>query len=226
MTKKITIAQQAVKTFESLWTVQQRVDEKVSRLQISQPFYELFEHNNQNPYFELQIKCAEITDTYEHLLFLIADIPTKHSTIKNEINQIIESQRLKQNAIDLDIDKFYAKYLPNSNKITAKIIAINYIELFKQTSWLWSNCDIKTTKRNLQSLYQAKLIEKHIEIPFLDMTPNAKDLFKNVKKLGSRILELEVGKKTVRLELETYRTFLELRNQLTNNVIDVILTIK
>jgi hypothetical protein len=226
MTKKIQLAQQLLNTYDSLLIVQQKIDEKLSNLLKSQPFYDLFEHDKSHPYFELQNKSSELIDTFERLLYLIADIKAARSIIKDDVAQIVQNQKHSGRTMCLGIDVIIARYSSSIKKITAKNVALQYVELFRQASWLWSNCDKKSVENKLLNVNSNKSFKKHLEVPFIDVVPDAKSLLKEIKKIGSLILKVEIETSNVRNELEKQRTFLALSNQLSDNVIDVVLLLK
>jgi len=93
----------------------------------------------------------------------------------------------------------------SQRKIQALKLGEKVTNVYESATWLWSFCDLKATKAQLEKLHSKKLIKRNLEVPYININAECRNAVKDIKKLAAMLLNLTVKGKSVRLELDAKR---------------------
>ena len=200
------IAKQTAKTYQSVLLVRKVAQDKLDALLASQATYTLFEHNETHPYYGQLDNAKRFVDGFEELAGLIIGVDAGNGTIAFELDKIQATLIFNDKDIDESIEALRALPKANQRKIQALKLGEQVTSVYESATWLWSFCDLKATKAQLEKLHSKKLIKRHLEVPYININAECRTAVKDVKKLAAMLLNLTVKGKSVRLELEAKRS--------------------
>ena len=200
------IAKQTAKTYQSVLLVRKVAQDKLDALLASQATYTLFEHNETHPYYGQLDNAKRFVDRFEELACLVSGVDTGNGTIAFELDKIQATLIVNDKEKDESIEALRALPKANQRKIKALKLGEQMTSVYESATWLWSFCDLKATKAQLEKLHSKKLIKRHLEVPYININAECRTAVKDVKKLAAMLLNLTVKGKSVRLELEAKRS--------------------
>lgn len=200
------IAKQTAKTYQSVLLVRKVAQDKLDALLASQATYTLFEHNETHPYYGQLDNAKRFVDRFEELACLVSGVDTGNGTIAFELDKIQATLIVNDKEKDDGIEALRALPKANQRKIQALKLGEQVTSVYESATWLWSFCDLKATKAQLEKLHSKKLIKRHLEVPYININAECRTAVKDVKKLAAMLLNLTVKGKSVRLELEAKRS--------------------
>ena len=196
------IAKQTAKTYQSVLLVRERAQDKLNALLASQAAYTLFEHNETHPYYGQLERSKRFVDGFEELAGLVSGVDAGNGTIAFELDKIQATLIVNDKEKDESIEALRALPKANQRKIKALKLGEQMTSVYESATWLWSFCDLKATKAQLEKLHSKKLIKRHLEVPYININAECRNAVKDVKKLAAMLLNLTIKDKSVRLELE------------------------
>ena len=196
------IAKQTAKTYQSVLLVRKVAQDKLDALLASQATYTLFEHNETHPYYGQLESAKRFVDGFEELACLVLGVDAGNGTIAFELDKIQETLIVNDKDIDESIEALRALPKANQRKIQALKLGEKVADVYENATWMWSFCDLKATKAQLEKLHSKKLIKRHLEVPYININSECRNAVKDVKKLAAMLLNLTVKGKSVRLKLE------------------------
>jgi hypothetical protein len=199
------IAKQTAKTYQSVLLVRERAQDKLDALLASQAAYTLFEQDETHPYYAQVVNAQNFVDRFEELASLVIGVDAGNGTIAFELDKIQATLMVNDKDKDESIEALRALPKANQRKIQALKIGEKVTNVYESATWLWSFCDLKATKAQLEKLHSKKLIKRHLEVPYLNINAECRNAVKDVKKLAAMLLNLTVKGKSVRLELDAKR---------------------
>jgi hypothetical protein len=196
------IAKQTAKTYQSVLLVRKVAQDKLDALLASQAAYTLFEHDETHPYYGQLESAKKFVDRFEELAGLVLGVDAGNGTIALELDKIQAMLIVNNKDKDESIEALRALPKANQRKIQALKLGEQVTNVYESATWLWSFCDLKATKAQLEKLHEKKQIKRHLEVPYININAECRNAVKNVKKLAAMLLNLTVKGKSVRLELE------------------------
>ena len=196
------IAKQTAKTYQSVLLVRKRAQDKLDALLASQAAYTLFEHNETHPYYGQLESAKRFVDGFEELAGLVLGVDAGNGTIAFELDKIQATLIVNDKDKDESIEALRALPKATQRKIQALKLGEKVADVYENATWMWSFCDLKATKAQLEKLHSKKLIKRHLEVPYININAECRNAVKDVKKLAAMLLNLTVKGKSVRLELE------------------------
>ena len=196
------IAKQTAKTYQSVLLVRERAQDKLNALLASQAAYTLFEHNETHPYYGQLDRSKKFVDGFEELAGLVSGVDAGNGTIAFVLDKIQATLIVNDKDKDESIEALRALPKANQRKIQALKLGEKVADVYETATWIWSFCDLKATKAQLEQLHSKKLIKRHLEVPYININAECSNAVKDVKKLAAMLLNLTVKGKSVRLELE------------------------
>ena len=196
------IAKQTAKTYQSVLLVRERAQDKLNALLASQAAYTLFEHNETHPYYGQLERSKKFVDGFEELAGLVSGVDAGNGTIAFELDKIQATLIVNDKDKDESIEALRALPKANQRKIQALKLGEKVADVYETATWIWSFCDFKATKAQLEKLHSKKLIKRHLEVPYININAECRNAVKDVKKLAAMLLNLTIKDKSVRLELE------------------------
>ena len=196
------IAKQTAKTYQSVLLVRERAQDKLNALLASQAAYTLFEHNETHPYYGQLERSKKFVDGFEELAGLVSGVDAGNGTIAFELDKIQATLIVNDKDKDESIEALRALPKANQRKIQALKLGEKVADVYETATWIWSFCDLKATKAQLEKLHSKKLIKRHLEVPYININAECRNAVKDVKKLAAMLLNLTIKDKSVRLELE------------------------
>lgn len=194
--------QLTAKTYQSVLLVRKVAQDKLNALLASQAAYTLFEHNETHPYYG-QLESAErFVDGFEELAGLVIGVDAGNGTIAFELDKIQATLIVNDKDKDESIEALRALPKATQRKIQALKLGEKVVDVYETATWIWSFCDLKATKAQLEKLHSKKLIKRHLEVPYININVECRSAIKDIKKLAAMLLNLTVKGKSVRLELE------------------------
>jgi hypothetical protein len=200
------IAKQTVKTYQSVLLVRKKAQDKLDALLASQAAYTLFEQDETHPYYAQVVNAQNFVDRFEELASLVLGVDAGNGTIAFELDKIKATLMVNDKDIDEGIEELRALPKAAQRKIQALKISTQVASVYESATWLWSFCDLKATKAQLEKLHSKKLIKRHLEVPYININAECRNAVKDVKKLAAMLLNLTVKGKSVRLELAAKRS--------------------
>jgi hypothetical protein len=137
---------------------------------------------------------------------LIIGVDAGNGTIAFELDKIQATLIVNDKDKDESIEALRALPKANQRKIQALKLGEQVTSVYESATWLWSFCDLKATKAQLEKLHSKKLIKRHLEVPYININAECRTAVKDVKKLAAMLLNLTIKGKSVRLELEAKRS--------------------
>jgi hypothetical protein len=202
MATAIRIAKQTAKTYQSVLLVRERAQDKLDALLASQAAYTLFEHDETHPYYGQLESAKKFVDRFEELAGLVFGVDAGNGTIALELDKIQATLIVNNKDKDESIESLRALPKASQRKIQALKLGEQVTSVYESATWLWSFCDLKATKAQLEKLHEKKQIKRHLEVPYININAECRNAVKDVKKLAAMLLNLTVKGKSVRLELE------------------------
>jgi hypothetical protein len=196
------IAKQTTKTYQSVLVVRERAQDKLDALLASQAAYALFEHDETHPYYAQLKNAKRFVASFEELTSLVLGVDVGNGTIAFEVDKIQATLIVNDKDKDESIEALRAFPNANQRKIQAFKIVEQVSSVYESATWLWSFCDLKATKAELEILHGKKQVKRHLEVPYININTECRTAVKDVKKLAAMLLNLTVKGKSVRLELE------------------------
>lgn len=196
------IAKQTAKTYQSVLLVRERAQNKLDALLASQAAYTLFEHDDAHPYYGQLESAKRFVDRFEELVGLVLGVDAGNGTIAFELDKIQATLIVNDKDIDESIEALRALPKATQRKIQALKLGEKVADVYETATWIWSFCDLKATKAQLEKLHSKKLIKRHLEVPYININVECRSAVKDIKKLAAMLLNLTVKGKSVRLELE------------------------
>ena len=196
------IAKQTAKTYQSVLLVRERAQDKLDALLASQAAYTLFEHDETHPYYGQLESAKKFVDRFEELAGLVLVVDAGNGTIALELDKIQATLIVNDKDKDESIEALCALPKASQRKIQALKLGEQVTSVYESATWLWSFCDLKATKAQLEKLHEKKQIKRHLEVPYININAECRNAVKDVKKLAAMLLNLTVKGKSVRLELE------------------------
>ena len=196
------IAKQTAKTYQSVLLVRERAQDKLDALLASQAAYTLFEHDETHPYYGQLDNAKKFVDRFEELAVLVLGVDAGNGTIALVLDKIQATLIVNNKDKDESIEALRALPKASQRKIQALKLGEQVTSVYESATWLWSFCDLKATKAQLEKLHSKKLIKRHLEVPYININVVWRSAVKDVKKLAAMLLNLTVKGKSVRLELE------------------------
>ena len=196
------IAKQTAKTYQSVLLVRERAQDKLDALLASQAAYTLFEHDETHPYYGQMESAKKFVDRFEELAGLVLGVDAGSGTIALELDKIQATLIVNNKEKDESIEALRALPKASQRKIQALKLGEQVTSVYESATWLWSFCDLKATKAQLEKLHEKKQIKRHLEVPYIHINAECRNAVKDVKKLAAMLLNLTVKGKSVRLELE------------------------
>jgi hypothetical protein len=200
------IAKQTAKTYQSVLLVRERAQDKLDALLASQAAYTLFEHDETHPYYGQLESAKRFVDRFEELAGLLLGVDAGNGTIALELDKIQATLIVNNKDKDENIEALRALPKASQRKIQALKLGEQVTSVYESATWLWSFCDLKATKAQLEKLHEKKLVKRHLEVPYININAECRNAVKDVKKLAAMLLNLTVKGKSVRLELEAKRS--------------------
>jgi hypothetical protein len=200
------IAKQTAKTYQSVLLVRERAQDKLDALLASQAAYALFEHNETHPYYAQVVNAQNFVDRFEELTSLVLGVDVGNGTIAFEIDKIQATLITNDKEKDESIEALRALPKANQRKIQALKIGEQVTNVYESATWLWSFCDLKATKAQLEMIHGKKQVKRHLEVPYININAECRNAVKDVKKLAAMLLNLTIKGKSVRLKLEAMRS--------------------
>ena len=196
------IAKQTAKTYQSVLLVRERAQDKLDALLASQAAYTLFEHDETHPYYGQLESAKKFVDRFEELAGLLLGVDAGNGAIALELDKIQATLIVNNKDKDESIEALCALPKASQRKIQALKLGEQVTSVYESATWLWSFCDLKATKAQLEKLHEKKQIKRHLEVPYININAECRNAVKNVKKLAAMLLNLTVKGKSVRLELD------------------------
>ena len=196
------IAKQTVKTYQSVLLVRERAQDKLDALLASQAAYTLFEHDETHPYYGQLESAKKFVDRFEELAGLVLGVDAGNGAIALELDKIQAMLIVNNKDKDESIEALCALPKASQRKIQALKLGEQVTSVYESATWLWSFCDLKATKAQLEKLHEKKQIKRHLEVPYININAECRNAVKDVKKLAAMLLNLTVKGKSVRLELD------------------------
>lgn len=196
------IAKQTAKTYQSVLLVRERAQDKLDALLASQAAYTLFEHDETHPYYGQLESAKKFVDRFEELAGLLLGVDAGNGTIALELDKIQATLIVNDKDKDESIEALCVLPKASQRKIQALKLGEQMTSVYESATWLWSFCDLKATKAQLEKLHEKKHIKRHLEVPYININAECRNAVKDVKKLAAMLLNLMVKGKSVRLELE------------------------
>ena len=200
------IAKQTVKTYQSVLLVRERAQDKLDALLASQAAYTLFEHDETHPYYGQLESAKRFVDKFEELACLVIGVDAGNGTIAFELDKIQATLIVNDKDKDKSIEALRVLPKATQRKIQALKLGEQVKNVYESATWLWSFCDLKATKAQLEKLHEKKQIKRHLEVPYININAECRNAVKDVKKLAAMLLNLTVKGKSVRLELDGKRS--------------------
>jgi hypothetical protein len=182
--------------------VRKVAQEKLNALLASQAAYTLFEHDETHPYYAQVVNAQKFVDSFKELASLVLGVDVGNGTIAVELDKIHATLIVNDKKIDEGIEALRSLPKASQRKIQALRVGEEVADLSRTATWMWSYCDLKSTKARLEELHSKKLIKRHLEVPYININAECRNAVKDVKKLAAMLLNLTVKGKSVRLELE------------------------
>ena len=214
------IAKQTAKTYQSVLLVRERAQDKLDALLASQAAYTLFEHDETHPYYGQLESAKKFVDRFEELAGLVLVVDAGNGTIALELDKIQATLIVNDKDKDESIEALCALPKASQRKIQALKLGEQVTSVYESATWLWSFCDLKATKAQLEKLHEKKQIKRHLEVPYININAECRNAVKDVKKLAAMLLNLTVKGKSVRLELDAKRA------TNTSQLLSVLLALK
>ena len=214
------IAKQTAKTYQSVLLVRERAQDKLDALLASQAAYTLFEHDETHPYYGQLESAKKFVDRFEELAGLVFGVDAGNGTIALELDKIQATLIVNNKDKDESIEALCALPKASQRKIQALKLGEQVTSVYESATWLWSFCDLKATKAQLEKLHEKKQIKRHLEVPYININAECRNAVKDVKKLAAMLLNLTVKGKSVRLELDAKRA------TNTSQLLSVLLALK
>jgi hypothetical protein len=199
------IAKQTAKTYQNVLLVRERAQNKLDALLASQAAYALFEHNETHPYYAQVVNAQNFVDRFEELASLVLGMDAGNGTIAFELDKIQATLIVNDKDKDEGIEALRVLPKASQRKIQALKLGEQVASVYESATWLWSFCDLKATKAQLEELHSKKLIKRHLEVPYININAECRNAVKDVKKLAAMLLNLTIKGKSVRLELDAKR---------------------
>ena len=196
------IAKQTAKTYQSVLLVRKVAQDKLNALLASQAAYTLFEHNETHPYYAQVVNAKNFVDRFEELSGVVLGVDAGNGTIAFELDKIQATLIVNDKDKDESIEALRALPKATQRKIQAVKLGEKVVDVYETATWMWSFCDLKATKAQLEKLHSKKLIKRHLEVPYININAECRNAVKDVKKLAAMLLNLTVKGRSVRLELE------------------------
>ena len=196
------IAKQTAKTYQSVLLVRKVAQDKLDALLASQAAYTLFEHDETHPYYGQLESAKKFVDRFEELAGLVLGVDAGNGAIALELDKIQAMLIVNNKDKDESIEALCALPKASQRKIQALKLGEQVTSVYESATWLWSFCDLKATKAQLEKLHEKKQIKRHLEVPYININAECRNAVKNVKKLAAMLLNLTVKGKSVRLELD------------------------
>jgi nucleoside diphosphate kinase len=200
------IAKQTAKTYQSVLLVRKVAQDKLNALLASQAAYTLFEHNETHPYYAQVVNAKNFVDRFEELSGVVLGVDAGNGTIAFELDKIQATLIVNDKDKDESIESLRVLPKASQRKIQALKLGEQVTTVYESATWLWSFCDLKATKAQLEKLHNKKLIKRHLEVPYININAECRNAVKDVKKLAAMLLNLTIKGKCVRLELEAKRS--------------------
>lgn len=200
------IAKQTAKTYQSVLLVRERAQDKLDALLASQAAYTLFEHDETHPYYGQLESAKKFVDRFEELAGLLLGVDAGNGAIALELDKIQATLIVNNKDKDESIEALRALPKASQRKIQALKLGEQVTSVYESATWLWSFCDLKATKAQLEKLHEKKQIKRHLEVPYININAECRNAVKDVKKLAAMLLNLTVKGKSVRLELDAKRS--------------------
>ncbi len=196
------IAKQTAKTYQSVLLVRKVAQDKLNALLASQAAYTLFEQDETHPYYAQVVNAQNFIDRFEELAGLVIGVDAGNGTIAFELDKIQATLMVNDKEKDESIEALRVLPKATQRKIQALKLGEKVADVYETATWIWSFCDLKATKAQLEKLHSKKLIKRHMEVPYININVECRNAVKDVKKLAAMLLNLTVKGKSVRLELE------------------------
>jgi hypothetical protein len=196
------IAKQTAKTYQSVLLVCKKAQDKLDALLASQAAYTLFEHDETHPYYAQLKNAKRFVASFEELTSLVLGVDVGNGTIAFEVDKIQATLIVNDKDKDESIEALRVLPKANQRQIQALKIGEQVSSVYDSATWLWSFCDLKATKAQLETLHGKKQVKRHLEVPYLNINSECRAAVKEVKKLAAMLLNLTVKGKSVRVELE------------------------
>ena len=197
------IAKQTAKTYQSVLLVRERAKDKLNALLASQVAYTLFDNDETHPYYT-QVKNAEsFVDRFEELAGLVLGVDVGNGTITLELDKMQATLIVNDKDIDEGIEALRGLPKVSQRKIQALKLGEQVASVYETAIWMWSYCDLKATKAQLEKIHEKKHIKRHLEVPYLNINAECRNAVKDVKKLAVMLLNLTIADKSVHLELDS-----------------------
>jgi hypothetical protein len=141
-------------------------------------------------------------DGFEELAGLVLGVDVGNGTIAFELDKIQATLIVKGESKDEGIEALRALPKAIQRKIQAKKLGEQVADVCGTATWLWSFCDLKATKAQLEKIHSKRLIKRHLEVPYININAECRTAVKDMKKLAAMLLNLTIKGKSVRTELE------------------------
>jgi hypothetical protein len=184
-----------VETYQSIQFLKKEMDVKLNYLIESQPFYRIFEVEQQlHPYYELVKEIQVIETNFSHLFAALLGWSVGGITLAQELKKL--EANLKPPSLSLAaLSAIPAVSTSIADCAVLLREIVSSIALFRSHV---SNAWIKDKVRKNMDL---KSINGHIEVPLYSMTKQSNDAYKKIKDLSKLIIDIDQNQTTLRDQL-------------------------
>ena len=224
MSTVVRLAKQAAKTYDSVLRVRAAAQSKLDALLASQVFYTLFEHENSHPYFAQLAAAQQFVIDYEKLAAMLLGCTVDSVMVVDEIRKQQAVLIHKGHQVPDATQALLELKQASARSIQARPMGLLLLDVYGAATFIWSNCDLKSTKLKLMTMH--KVYQKHFEIPFIDINVQCRLAVKEIKNLAAVLLDVAVKGETVRNELEKQWAMQVLRTSAPDQMLNILLALK
>ena len=193
MTTVSRLAKQVVQTAKCLDVVHERAHAKLAALHESRPMYRLFDPVPAHPYDGLSGSMSSLIKKNDDIVAALLDIDMGNGNLREELDKIQAHRMYDDIELDADVDRLRLLAGIDAASITAKDIADNALSFFYHCDGITDSTKLSSLKFRLEQQHEKQHAKNHIEVPFLNITPECRNALKEVKALCKMLMTLTVN---------------------------------
>lgn len=206
MTTISRLAKQVVQTAKCVDVVRAKTEVRWDALLASRPSYVLFEPVPKHPYTMFIQSAQDLVQQHDYIVAALLDVEMGSGNLREELDKIQAKRMYDDAAVDADIDRLRLLEGIDAATITAKDIADSTLWILISIHSISDKSKLSYLKYLLEQQYEKKHLKKHIENPFVNITPECRIAVKEIKSLCKLLVQLTVNGVHVGSQLDASRT--------------------
>jgi hypothetical protein len=202
MTTASRLAKQVLQTAKCIDVVHVKAEEKLAALLATRPSYVLFEPAPTHPYTSLVNDAEHLVKQHDEIVAALLDMEMGSGNLREELDKIQAHRMHDAIELDADVDRLRLLAGIDTASITAKDIADSALSLFRHCDGITDNTKLSSLKYLLEQQHEKQHVKNHIEMPFLNITPECRNALKEVKSLCNLLMTLTVNSVLVSSQID------------------------